>query len=206
MSQGGGGGGGGQQDPTFGLALGVLFVGVAIWLIYKSNQEGIHYTILHLRNIELWLISQVYWIGGFFSASMAEQAVILDQDRRAMMARPPTAYTWSDISAISTYVGGYISWFAAVVLVGLALYLIFKYPKSTLRKRHSLSTLIKYQVKRWPSIAPIVKNDPLHDKEGQWLEALDPREWAERHGVDIEDGAPDRESARSAFTRQLRRH
>ena len=204
MSQGGGGGGG-QQDPTFGLALGMIFVGVLIWLIYKSNQEGIHYTILQLRNIELWITTQVMWLGSFFSPAMAEQAALMDQDRRAMMARPPSAYTWSDISAISLYVGGYIRWLAAAVLLVIAWYMIFKYPQSVLRRRHSLSTFIKYQVKRWPSIAPIVKNDPLHDKEGQWLEALDPREWAERHGVDIEDGAPDRESARSAFTRQLRR-
>ncbi|MEO0393863.1 MAG: hypothetical protein AAF213_11565 [Pseudomonadota bacterium] len=206
MSQGGGGGGGGnQQDPTFGIALGAMFIGVIIYLIYKSNAEGIHYTILQLRNIEMWITTQVFAIGGLVSSSLAEQAQQLANERQQMMAIPPDQYKWSDITQLSVYVGNYIRWGAAPILLVIAWYMVFKYPKSVLRRSHSLTTLISYQAKRWPSITPIVKNDPLHDKEGQWLEALEPEEWAERHGIEIEDNAPDRESARAAFTRQLRR-
>ncbi len=205
MSQGGGGNSGNQQDPTFGIALGMIFVGIIIYVIYTANKEGIHFVILHLRAIELWLTGQFYWICGFISPALAQKSEMLLNYRRDILATPIDNYKWSHITEISAYVGGFIKVPIMLALCATGIYFIFQYPKSVLRKKHSLPTLIKYQARRWPSITPIVKNDPLNDKEGQWLEALDPREWAERHGVDIEDGAPDREAARAALTRQLRR-
>ena len=82
---------------------------------------------------------------------------------------------------------------------------MLKHPNSFFKRRMNLNIFMKYQSAKWSSIAPVVKADPLNDKTGQWLEALNPTEWTQRHGVELVDKAPNRETTRSAFSRQLRR-
>lgn len=202
MSQGGGNNS--SQDPALGAALVMVVLGLVGWLIYKSNKEGIHYAIINLRNIEIWLIAKFFWIVGLLDSSSAEFSRVMEANRQAMMAIPIARYEWENIVQISLTVGPYIRWVAVPVIAYMTWFLIFKHPKSVLRRVMGLPTLINYQCRRWAAIAPIVKNDPLSDKDGKWLEALDPMEWAQRHGIDIEDGAPDREAARAALSRQLR--
>ncbi|MEM6902969.1 MAG: hypothetical protein AAF556_07005, partial [Pseudomonadota bacterium] len=118
---------------------------------------------------------------------------------------PIDQVTWPFIAELSTFVAPFVAVVGIFILGYFAYFLMFKHPKSTLRRFYDLPRLIKYQSSKWFAISPVVKNDPLGDKEGVWLEALDPKEWADRHGIQIEDGAPDREAARAALSRQLKR-
>lgn len=200
-----GGGNNNQSDPLLGMVMLIGFVFGMIYLLYLYNKDIIHSAILHVRNIELFIVGNFFWLIGFVIPDYATESEAMAQYRRAMMAVPAGDYTWADIAAISAFVGPFIAWPALIILGFLTWFLIFKHPTSVLRKFYDLSRLIKYQSEKWFAISPIVKNDPLQDKEGVWLEALDPKEWADRHGVGVEDGAPDREAARAALSRQLKR-
>ncbi|MBV6632121.1 MAG: hypothetical protein KI792_03700 [Alphaproteobacteria bacterium] len=200
-----GGGNNNQSDPLMGIVMLMGFGLGMLYLLYLYNKDIIHSAVLHLRSIEMWLISTFFWLVGFVWPGLQDEAASMEAYRRAMMAVPPGQYQWSDIANISGYVGPYIAWPSIFIIMFFTWFLMFKHPNSVLRKFYDLGRLIKYQSQKWFAISPIVKNNPLDDKEGAWLEALDPKEWADRHGVQIEDGAPDREAARAALSRQLRR-
>jgi intracellular multiplication protein IcmP len=202
MSQGGGNN---QSDPLMGVVLIMAVLAIAGYAAYTAHKEGIHSLILNIRNAEFWIIAKVMWVGGLLSPALARSSANLDDYRQDMMSRPVTNFEWHHIVEISTYAGGMMIWAIAPLMGWLVWFIIFKHPKSVLRRTMSLDTMLNYQSRKWAAITPIVRNDPLNDKDGQWLEALDPKEWAQRHGVDIEDGAPDREAARAALSRQLRR-
>lgn len=181
----------GQSDSTFGMVLLLALVGFGIYMFYKYNKDVIHSIIIAIK------------LGELHVASLFTD--YYDPLIRDLKATDPKAMKWKDIIVVSRYTAQFIAPISMVVLAGLAIHILYKHPNSFFKRKLNLIFLMKYQAKQWPAIAPVVKADPLNDKTGQWLEALNPAEWVQRHGIEIIDKAPNRETTRSAFARQLRR-
>ena len=188
MSQGGGNS---QPDSTLGSVLLIAMVCFGIYLLYDHNKEIVHKVIIAVR------------LGELHAASLFTK--YYDPLIADLQKANPGRMKWKDIVTVSNYTGRFMAPIAMVALSCYALLILFKHPNSFFKRRLNLVFLMKYQALQWPSIDPVVKADPLTDKTGQWLEALNPTEWIQRHGVELIDKTPNREAARSAFSRQLRR-
>lgn len=188
MSQGGGSG---QADSTFGMVLMFAVIGFAVYMLYRHNKEAVHHVIMAIR------------MGELHAASLFTN--YYDPLINDLKRVKPGDMQWKDIIVVSRYTGKFMAPITMAILSGLSVYILFKHPNSLYKRKLNLIFLMKYQAREWAAIAPVVKADPLNDKTGQWLEALNPHEWVQRHGIELIEKAPNRDAARSAFARQLRR-
>ena len=126
----------------------------------------------------------------------------------------PTYLDWPTLWNVSTAVGDYMRWPTVIVLVLCMIWILYHAPHAKFKNKYKLETLIQIQSRIWPVIAPIINFNPL--KSGfripggavpanlpQFAESLAPDEWIAWARIPVNDGVPDDEAIRLAFTQQL---
>ena len=201
-----------NQTPDSVAFLGVAMAFLAGWAFWHFLHQQVTDIFGGLRHFELFVISKFVtnqYITGW---------------RDYLAHHEGQKLQWSDIKATTTITGHYIRYPAAIILLLMAHFAVFKSPRSAYKRTYTLDRLIAAQSKVWPVIAPIVKfnpassnardpdsTDPMPGELPLFAEALSPTEWLRFHRIAPYDSAEherstdplDRDGATLAFSAQL---
>jgi intracellular multiplication protein IcmP len=109
------------------------------------------------------------------------------------------------LSSVSAVTGDYFKWLFGPLMIWIGIWILARSSQVRFKTPFTLDSFRKFQSDAWRMIAPVTRIDPFADKAGKWAVALTPQEWVKREKIDMIDIAPDREAARNALAKQLRR-
>ena len=101
------------------------------------------------------------------------------------------------------------------VLLGLAaVWVMFKGPGTQYKRKHNVESLLKFQAKNFPIIAPFAEFNPAEQPPRppgsdvpaelpDFAEALGPEEWVAYNQIPVPDGVLERKATHRAFFKQL---
>lgn len=219
-------GGGGQQkgpyeDIILFLIAGAIVaaIGIGIWTVFKIQiTEVLRYIrILEMSIVELMHGShyQVFVPdtdppdpnsqSGMQSVDAWRQALI-HADVHDISPAIIRASTYIAVPAIRPFFG--------VILIGLALWVIFKGPGSQYHRKMDLQGLIADQAVSFPAIAPFINFNPqklpfrvvgqaVPEKLPLFSEALSPEEWITHNKIQIQGNQIDANQTYQALMKQL---
>ncbi len=199
-------------EGGIGWAIMLVIFAVLIWIFWYFFQTEVREMVRWIRYGEMWLVSwfldsdyTITFKGGEYEFKTGFEKVPdyqkakLGYDHLALfnaLAMQPLKIVFVSIFAL----GG--------------VWCLFKGPRTHCRTRLDLETLIAKQAKVFPGISPFVQFNPSTQPPRPpgapvpaelplFAEALGPEEWLAYENIQIPDGKIDRESAATAFKRQL---
>lgn len=161
-----------QQQSQGDNSLGPLWIVIGIfvlgWLIWSFGHAQISMFVLKLRLLELHFISL------FTNVNPVATAI---QNTSAADA------SFDQLADISTQVGNYFRFPAAIIIVVLALVIYFGHANLRFKKIHNMQTLLNEEKSSWPQITPVSNLDLVNADidQGPWAMALSPMQFAKKH-------------------------
>ncbi|MQP68164.1 hypothetical protein GE253_22865 [Niveispirillum sp. SYP-B3756] len=163
-----------NPDTTLIVVVGVTFLLVlTLWLVWSAASEQISTFVVQLKKAQLAVL-----------VPFADHLRPLDH----WLASTPRKWTPTELIALCRAVGETARWPIAASLIAMAIFVLLRMPTGRFRNRLGLEELIGEQVKVWPVIKPIMRDDPRkfdrrpgHVSPGQdlgpWGWHLTPQEW-----------------------------
>lgn len=219
-----------QQETGADNAQGwFILLGVAIalaFLIWYFAEFQIKNVIRWIRYGEIWIIDKVLDVWRYayklvtgdpappFTFTWNGQEVNFDESMPLVPKIPMENLDNPTISMISAMAMDPLKIPIMIIFGLLAIWCIFKGPRTHYRRKMGLDGLIKAQSKIFPVVRPFVEFDPstmpvrppgspVPAELPPFSEALGPEEWLAYYNIPVPDGVIDEEAARKAFARQL---
>jgi len=204
------------KDTMHGGAIGwgILLAVVAflLWLGWTQLQTEIRDAIRWLRVGEVWLIAQV--VGEDHLAWWRGEQYPIGGVLATAPDTPAEALTGDYLSYYTAMAMGPLRTPLTVLFGALALWCLFRGPKTGYRRTLGLEGLIRQQAPNFGVISPIRDFDPstqpprppgspVPAELPPFAEALGPEEWLAYHTIPVPDGQVDLAAAEKAFARQL---
>ena len=186
--QGGGGGGG---DTSLDFLWIVVSIIIATLLIWYYGQVYITKAVCWLRFYEIVAIKVAIgsWIqlsqktALMFHLPIPDLAILNRWQEFAVNNKEPVEF--NTLVAFSTYVGQYLRYPVALILLLLIVYLYVASPTERFKNIFTTKQLRLTEQEDWPQIMPVAKLDLVNvnlDKE-PWAMALNPMRFCEKYGL-----------------------
>ncbi len=199
---------GGSNDFAYFFILAIIF-GLA-WAIWHYGKEPILNVMRWLRYGELWVVH-------LFSNTiyLTDKPTRIDQLLSVLVQATPQQLNWPFLAAIEkALMQQFYRWPIILALAGAIYWSMFRSPETLMRTVYSLDTFIERQALTWPVISPIIKFNPLLERQrvsGSVLpaklppfsEALSPEEWLGFNKIPIAGDQIDTSAAAQALMPQL---
>ncbi|MDF1758683.1 MAG: type IVB secretion system coupling complex protein DotM/IcmP [Legionellaceae bacterium] len=162
-------GGDNSLAPVWIMVL-VLFSGYFLW---RAGHTQIVAVIFYFNVLQASLI-QVFI-----------QDDNLDSFVYLMQTLDPSTVDFHQLLAFTEYIGSYVRYPVAVILLILCVFLYRSDLTVKYKKTHSMASLRKQEQKNWPAIAPVVPEDlvSVDISTGPWAMALTPMEFAYKYDL-----------------------
>ena len=205
----------------------LLGVGIALaFLVWYFAEFQIKNIIRWIRYGEIWIIDKVLDVWRYayklvmgepappFTFTWNGQEVNFDESVAMVPKIPMENLDNPTISMISAMAMDPLKIPIMIIFGLIAVWCIFKGPRTHYRRKMGLDGLIKAQSKIFPVVRPFVEFDPstlpvrppgspVPAELPSFSEALGPEEWLAYYNIPVPDGVIDEEAARKAFARQL---
>ena len=201
----------------------VLALLYGIWFVFKVQISN---AIRWVRYAEMWVIEKVLAFWKFLNRELVGREpgdmIINHQGERLsfeehypLIPRIPAESIDGDILAVTSVLAMEpLRMIFTVLLVIMAIWAIFKGPKTHYRRVLDLDGLIKVQSRIFPVIHPFVNFDPsdlpvrppgspVPAELPMFSEALGPEEWIAYNAIPMPDGKVDERAAWKAYAKQL---
>ena len=200
-----------SYDGAIGWAILAVIIAVLLWLIWYWNSSEISNIIRWIRYGEMWLIS--WFIGPEYS--VAYQGGELNwHEGYEIVSQIPQARTVEALGLFSALAVYPLRPVYTILLVLAAAWAMFKGPGTQYQRKHNVESLLGFQAKNFPVIAPFADFNPAEqpfrppgsDVPAElplFAEALGPEEWLAYNQIPVPDGIVDKKATQRAFMKQL---
>lgn len=187
MSKGGGGGGQGadqgQDSYTLLWILASVFViGGVVWYFFG---DALKMAFITIKKYEVLAIS-------FFV-----QNENVDRAIQGLNMANPDNLTMYYANVISTFIGQYLVYPVAFVLIVMAIIMLRGSATMRYTKTYNMDMLAQQEKENWPQIAPIVDLDLVKEdiNKGPWAMSMNPMQFAKHHNLLKIELVPDRKAS-----------
>lgn len=152
------------------ICIGLFVICLIVWYVFKQQ---IISGILIFKSAELWLIGLVW-----------PKAEVMRQKILSLQAQSGDV-TFQELVAVVGQVGQYFMIPAMAIMLVLGFALFNRGVGTRFRTVYTMKTLLEREVKNWPQITPIVKENlvDVDIDDGPWAMAKTPMEFAKEHGL-----------------------
>lgn len=195
------------------IVLGLLFA--ICWFIWHFFQNQLKEVFRYVRMGEMWLAAEIAGEDFKMTVPKVPQEQTLEAWRNYMPRASVQNLDYPSMRAVTYVALTPLKHVFAGVMGFLALFMIFYGPGSKYKRRMNLDRLMEEQVKSFPTIAPVLKFNPLKAnarvignpvpvKLPLFAEALSPEEWVAFHQIKVQGGRiQDLQRAWDALAKQL---
>lgn len=188
-----------QEMALLAAAVVGTIAAVVIWYFYRAP---LVYFILGLNWIEVQFVSLVH--GGLGEIGTSVQNFI---DAVYGSRREASLVKLSELFFVMDTVGREVRLFVVAIILGLAVWCLFRMRGEGWKMPFDLSSLAAFQAQHWKVALAGSRFDPAKEDESQ-DPALRPMEWLKKHSLPLAkgrngDGELDEAATSAAFARQL---
>lgn len=216
-----------QQQEHTDVDYLILFVGIiiAIALAWFFLGKYLMASFFFMRDMELRGLN---YITSLFGLNLSTLDLLLQYDARVFFSKfysetqlpkgeIPFSYlqvmlkwasnptnadnlSWAEFRYVLFESGHILRFVYTPILLGIAVYSLFKVKGEGFKTSYDLDRFIEYQAKEWGVIKPAIN---VLKRHGQNKTALKPFYWMDKHKVTLKDGNFDDEKAEKIFMKQL---
>ncbi len=203
-----------SSDVSLGwMVIGTVVLG-ALWIFWHFQGDNVKNGIRWIRVAEMYVTSIFVDDEKFMIPYKGDMQVKFSDAFTAAKTASKEDLEGDLMDAIATAAIYPFKYLFSLILVVLGFIVLFKGPKSLYRKKHDLTSLLKFQSQNFPYISPFVHfnpneqkprapGDPVPAELPLFSEALGPEEWIAYHEIPMPNGKLDEERAAKAFSKQL---
>jgi intracellular multiplication protein IcmP len=190
---------GSQEMALLAAATVGTIAAVVIWYFYRAP---IVYFILGLNWLEVQFIALIHGgLGEIGSSIQSFMDAVFSARREASLVK------LSELGFVMEKVGAEVRVFVVAIILGLAVWCLFRMRGEGLKRHFDLSSLAAYQATHWKVALTSSNFDPASEDE-KTSPALKPMEWLQKHNLPLKKGRDgngelDEKATAEAFTQQL---
>ncbi len=181
-------GGGGQNDQTLNLFIYTFIAVVAVvmlWFVYEAVIVDI---VFFIRRVEIDVILGVIYVVNWLTHWVHIKpinTVQLEHWHIYLQTAVVKDVKFHSIEQLSDYVGLWLRFPVAVILMGLSAWLFFGSRTGKYHNNYSMNSLKKTEVNNWPEITPIMSMNLVKTelREGAWAMAQTPIEFSKENDL-----------------------
>ncbi|PKU21976.1 hypothetical protein [Telmatospirillum siberiense] len=192
-----------SNDSGMGMLLAFLVIGGLAWAVWHFGHGLIVRAAFAVWNAEAWAWSP-------FTQRFGDLEIWMNQIS-------PDDVDFQAFGEVAADFGRMTRWPAAALLIAMALRVYIMSPEKKFHGQLSLESLIRWQVKVWPAIAPIIDDNPIKEDEDwkravkagkpflrRWAPPLRPEEWLVENKLGATLATLDARALDAAFAAQLK--
>lgn len=175
-----------QTDQTANFFWMICLVAGAVLLTWFFVRQVIVTPIFWMRVHEIDLINAFsdVWIGLTSWLHLPLPHIsILDHVREYMITEPASKVPFKDFAEINDYVGDWMRYPIAAIMLGAAAVVYFQHTSTKFRQVYTMNSLKKLEQQNWPQITPVLSLDLIKEdlEKGPWAMATTPIDFAKNN-------------------------